>query len=315
MAEFRLGATSDKLWNQIEFLDFLSKNQNGHIVLRMDPEAICLENLGLYKILDCFVFSQVDIYTENPLESHSKYNIIHIKGNRWLKQTPDIDSTLHCWNQEKVFFCLFGRPTAARLGIASHLLAKHQDKSLIHFSANIDDNNLDQFELDKLLHYHNASVKHAGMLIDRLPLLLSSSAGYTSYQGYFYDDPLTNFYKSILIDLVVESHVAGNTFYPTEKTTRAILLKKPFIAFASQNFLDHLHQLGFKTFCNYWSEDYDGYQGRDRYTRILYLLDSLSQKSTKELVDIYNDMQSVLNYNYDLLKNCGFNENNVKPIL
>ena len=61
--------------------------------------------------------------------------------------------------------------------------------------------------------------------------------------------------------------------------------------------------MGFKTFCNFWSEEYDGYQGRDRYVKILELIDTLAKKSIKELDDMYASMQHILKHNYDLLIN------------
>jgi hypothetical protein len=315
MSKFRLAATSDKIWNREELIVFLNKNQRQEIKIEIDPEAVCLEHLGLYKILDCFEFSEVSIYTENPLECHDKYKIVFWRANPWLQMRPNIDSSLHCWTGKKIFFCLFHRPTASRLGLASNLLACHAEKSYIHFSTDTSDDSLIQFELDKLLEYHSPSIKHAGTLIDQLPLLLAPRDRYTYNQGYFFDDPLTNFYREILIDVVVESHVAGNTFYPTEKTARAIWLKKPFIMFASQNFLDHMHQMGFKTFCNYWSEDYDGYQGRERYRKIIQLLDDIAKKSASELQDMYQHMQGILEHNYNLLKHKTYNEDNIKKIV
>jgi hypothetical protein len=73
--------------------------------------------------------------------------------------------------------------------------------------------------------------------------------------------------------------------------------------FASRNYLDYLHQMGFQTFCNYWSEEYDGYEGRDRFLKILELIDSLSQLSIQELDNMYKDMQHILDHNYQLLMN------------
>jgi hypothetical protein len=314
MHEFRLAATSNKIWNQIELVDFLSKNQNQHIVIRMDPEAICLNNLKLYKILDCFRFSRVDIHTENPLEEHSQYNIIINKQNPWLLKKEHVATDLHVWSREKIFFCLFGRPTASKLGLCSYLLEHYKHLSHLHFSADLSDNNIIQFELDKLLEYHYSSILTAGNLIRHLPLLLSAKDGYTAFEGYYFDDPLTDFYKDILVDIVSESHATGNTFYPTEKTTRPIWMKKPFVVFASKNYLDHLHQLGFKTFCDFWPENYDGFADRERYVRILSLIDFIASKSIKELEQMYVDMQSILQHNYELLCEQKYNVNNIEKI-
>jgi hypothetical protein len=303
---FTIAGTGDKLWNISDLTQYLCANQNSVVDLKVNPEAICLQNLGVYDLLDCFKFQQVNLYTNNPLEKHFKYNILYKENYVWFDQQMPIDKTLHVWNQQKIFYCLFGRPTAGRLGLASYLLEHHAQQSLIHFSAVTDVDNLEQFELNKLLSYRQQSIGEAGKLINQLPLLLSGPERYTAFNGYDYTDPLTNFYRDIFVDIVVESHVAGKTFYATEKTVRPMLLKKPFIVFASKDYLDYLHQMGFLTFYEFWSEHYDGFEGRDRFGLILDLLDSLATKSLSELNSMYNSMQHILNHNYDLIINGKF---------
>lgn len=298
---FKLGCTSDKIWNLQELIAYLVAQQNKVVDIIIYPEAVCLEYIGLYKILDQFSFKSVNIYTQNPFEYSSKYNLVKT-ANHWIKKQETIDTKLHNWNLNKKFFCLFGRPTAARLGIAGYLNSHYKEQSLIHFSANLEVDNLIQFELDKLLSYRTNSIYEAGQIINSLPILLSSPDRYTFNQGYYFDDPLTNFYQDILIDIVVESHVIGNTFFPTEKTFRPMWLKKPFIIFASRDYLVYLRQMGFRTFNDFWDEDYDGYEATDRFKKILKLLDALAKKSIKELESMYRNMQYTLDHNYQLLK-------------
>jgi len=299
---FKLGCTSDKIWNLLEFVQYLVDNQHKSIDIVIYPEAVDLSMLGVYRLLDMFKFEQVNIHTYNPFEISNRYNII-LNSNSWLKKQEIINKDLHNWNLKKKFFCFFHRPTASRLGLAGHLFVHHRENSLIHFSADLDVDNLIQFELDKLLTYRPDSIKDAGTLINCLPILLAPSDQYTHNQGYYFNDPLTNFYQDILIDVVVESHVLGITFFPTEKTTRPMWLKKPFIVYGSRNYLDYLHQMGFRTFSDFWNEDYDGYEGPERFNRIIKLLDQLSKKSTTELVQMYLDMTYTLDHNYNLLKN------------
>lgn len=300
---FRISGVSDRLWNQREFIQYLVQHQNSTIDLHIDPEATCLRTIGVYDLLDCFKFQQVNIYTNNPLEQHHYYNVISVKNYSWFNKfnIQEIDSALHAWDERKIFYCLFGRPTASRLGLAGYLESNYSSHTLLHFSATLDDDNLTQFELDKLLQYRHQSIQDAGNVISRLPILLSSPDRYTAFNGYDYTDPLTQFYQHILIDIVVESHVSGKTFYATEKTVRPMLLKKPFIVFASKDYLDYLHQMGFKTFCNYWDENYDGFDTRDRFIKILKLIDSIAAMPKDELKSMYKDMQSVLDHNYNLL--------------
>lgn len=294
---FMISCTSDKIWNLTDLIGFLVDNQNSDIKLDITPEAICLTNLGLYDLLDKFTFTNVTIHTWNPFEQHSRYNI-KVKGaNFWFKRIAEISTELQTWNLSRRFLCFYHRPTAARLGLAAHLWNKHNDTSLIHFSAT----DAVDFELDKLLQWNVNAAADAGKMLQHLPLLQGSPAGYTKFAGYHYTDNLTNLYRDILIDVVVESHVAGQTFFPTEKTIRPILLKKPFIIFGSRDYLAYFRQMGFRTFGDFWNEEYDGYEAADRYIRICDLLDDLSRKSIDELEKMYWDMQYTLDYNYNLL--------------
>lgn len=309
MKQFVVSCTSDKIWNYLELIKFLVCNQNKEITLKLVPEAVCLANLGLYDILNCFEFTRVTIITQNPIENHDRYTIIKKKFFNWFEQIPVIDTNLHTWNKNKIFYCLFGRPTASRLGLCSHLYKNYKNKSHLHFSATTDQDELIQIELDKLLKYNVSCIEPVGTLINQLPLLLSSSELYTATNGYNFSDPLTNFYKDIFVDILSESHVSGTTFYPTEKTVRAMWVKKPFIIFASKNYLDYLHQMGFRSFGDFWSEDYDGYDGKDRFIRMLTLIDNLANTPISKLEQMYWDMQYTLDHNYNLLKNQNYNVN------
>lgn len=308
MSTFTVSCTSDKIWNYNDLLNFLIVHQHSSINLQIEPEAICLTNIGLYNLLDKFTFNQVTINTCNPLETHPKYNIVRHRVC-WLTKIEKINPKLHAWNKSKIFYCLFGRPTASRLGLAGYIFAHHFGVSHLHFSATLGDDELVHYELDKLLTYRTSSIKDAGDIINHLPLLLSSPEKYTKYNGYDYNDPLTNLYQDIFVDILSESHVAGNTFFPTEKTVRPIWLKKPFIVFGSKNYLDYLHQMGFRTFCDFWPEAYDSYEGRDRFIKIIELIDYLANKSVNELEKMYWDMQYTLDHNYNLLLNQTYNTN------
>ncbi len=305
---YYLGCTSDKIWNYTSLIEFLVNNQEKDIVIELQPEAICVHNLGLYKILDLFQFSKVTILTNNPLENHPKYEIVHKPFDIWFNK-QDIDVNLHQWNRIKKFYCLFGRPTAGRLGLGSYINKHYSKDAHIHFSFSTSNDTLHHYELDKLLTYRVESIDDVGNIVSKFPITLSSTEKYTAFDGYDYTDPLTKFYKDIFVDIVVESHVSGKTFFPTEKTLRPMWLKKPFIMFASKDYLCYLRQMGFRTFSDFWDEDYDGYEGRGRFSKILKLIDSIAGKSYEELEEMYWDMQYTLDYNYNVLKNRNWSTN------
>lgn len=300
--------TNDRLWKLDEFLSFLKENQGQSIKLDINPEAINLKEIGLYKILDLFEFESVTISTCNPFEFHSKYTIICRKKNNFLEEKVVINPALHRWTKDKIFLTMYHRPTAGRLGLAGHLFANHNDISHIHFSASSSLDELELYEMNKLLTYNLASIVDVGKMIPNMPLEIASSQYYSKF-GYMsnFDSTLREHYQQILIDVVGETHVLGDTFFPTEKTTRPIWLKKPFIMFASRNYLDYLHQLGFKTFNDFWSEEYDGYEARNRFVKILELINNLAKKPIVELEKMYWDMQPILDHNYNLLLNQNYN--------
>jgi hypothetical protein len=312
---FVISGVNDKLWNQYEFIKYLVDNQHNSIELDIVSEAIDLENLGVYKLLDLFEFEQVIINTWNPLEKHSRYKIKFQGSTFWftkndlngLRYVVDIDPNLHYWDQKKTFMCLYHRPTAGRLGLAGHLYQNYIDQSIIHFSVDTNINSLMNFEFDKLLSYDVDSVVPAANLLKSLPILQSSRERHTKYNGYDYADPLTALYKSILVDIVGETHVLGETFFPTDKTTRPMLLKKPFISFASRDHMAYLRQMGFQTFHDFWDEDYDGFETRDRLLKMHQVIADIANRPVNELVDMYKQMQPILDHNYNLLMSQSYN--------
>ena len=229
-----------------------------------------------------FEFEEVHIHTWNPLEQHSKYHV-HLKSdNFWFNRIAKIDPALHDWDLSRRFLCFYHRPTAARLGLAGYLKQHYSQHSTIHFSTTTDPDNITQFEFDKLLDYDVDSVAPAAQLLKELPLLQNSATGYTTTQGYFYNDPLTQMYKHTLIDVVVESHVAGRTFFPTEKTIRPMVGNRPFIVYGPKNYLANLKQKGFQTFESLWDESYDHLEGQARWQAMSALIDHLINLPTSQ---------------------------------
>ena len=66
--------------------------------------------------------------------------------------------------------------------------------------------------------------------------------------------------------------------------------------------------MGFKTFYEFWDEDYDGFEGKEKYLRILKLIDSIAKKSILELLDMYNSMQYILEHNANLILTQTYNK-------
>ena len=67
--------------------------------------------------------------------------------------------------------------------------------------------------------------------------------------------------------------------------------------------------MGFKTFFEYWDEEYDGYGPRIKFQKIIKLIDDLSNKPKSELYSMYQSMQPILEHNYNLLVSKTYNRN------
>lgn len=308
IAKFVLHCNNDQIWNLTELIHFLSSQQHQSIIIQLNPEAICLYNLGLYDILDAFEFKSVTIETFNPFEQHTLYQIKYLRSNVFIQEQPSIPAELHSWTGNKIFYACYGRPTAGRLGLASYLRANYKDISHLHFSVKPTLDNLPLFELNKLFTWSPIDAAQAASMTAEMPMTIATLDNYDKNR-YNYADPLTQEYQQSLVDIVVEAHVIGNTFFPTEKTTRPMWLKKPFILFGTRNYLVYLRQMGFRTFSDFWDEDYDGYEAADRFKRIKTLIDTIASKPLNELMRMYDDMQYTLDHNYNLLMTQTYKKN------
>lgn len=313
MKEFTVSPSDHSIWNRLEFEKFLIDNQGTDIHIFVQGEGCDCQVIGLYDLLDAFKFESVTITTCNLLETHNKYNIDI--SNTAFKFFDNEQNTyryqnLHIWNFEKVFGIFYNRPLWHRIGLMSHMYVAHRDKTLINFRSNpmeIDQRKL--FELDQLFVNHPESARKFLNSYEQLPMMLKDHDDYTKHATtIMHTDQLCEFYPKILIDIVAETFTSGRTFFTTEKTVRSMFLKKPMIVMGSKNHLLYLRQMGFRTFGDFWDETYDGFEGRDRYIRILNLIDNLSTMSMEKLETMYWDMQYTLDYNYNLLITQSYNK-------
>jgi hypothetical protein len=309
--EFTIIPADNFIWNRKELLDFLILNQGQSIEISTNNEGCCATAVGLYEILDQFRFEAVKIKTANPLETHRVYNI-EINHGSYLYVNNHVDSKYHTWNQHYYFGTVYARPLWHRIGIATHLKTQHPKKSAVGFIA--DSNNIDKrslFEIQQLWNNDPATTADFLNKADTLPWRHSMIGQYrpTSHNSSDYIDETLDLYQNFLIDIVAESFTSGNCFYSTEKTVRPMALKKPFISMAAGNHLNYLRQMGFKTFNDFWSEEYDGFAEANRYAKILTLINEIAKKSIDELSIMYQKMQPILDHNYNLLLSKKYNKN------
>ena len=301
---FVIDAIDSKIWNWYELVAFLVAKQGRHVRLEIQ-EGLCLEAAGVYQLLDLFKFKSVGISTLNMVEQHDRYKVkLNPACLDYFKLSTEVDyQNYHIWNKKKVFGAIYARPVWSRMGLASHLYNKHLEKSMINFRTDVNASTQRKtFELTQLFEVDSTSTENFMTMQEKLPILIDDKDTYTlGGTAQSHTDQLKNFYANFLIDIVAETYTNGRSFYVTEKTTRPMLMKKPFIVHGSKCFLIHLRQMGFRTFNDFWNEDYDGYSPDIKYHKILQLIDHLATLDLTQLDAMYKNMQTVLDHNYNLL--------------
>ena len=297
------------IWNQNEFIRFLIANHGKQILIDTHEEGVCLQSAGVYQLLENFGATDVIIRTNNPLEQNSQYVINVVNPWKFFKVVDKNYQHYHIWNNNKIFGCLYNRPLWYRIGLAAEMQSKYSDISLINFRSTPHD--VDQqrlFEIQQLFEQAPHSLDKFCQIKHTWPKQLESTDSYTvGNTTNAHTDQLASFYPEFLIDLVAETWAQGRCFFPTEKIIRPMLLKKPMIVMGSQDSLGYLQQMGFKTFYEFWDEDYDGFADNNRYHKILDLIDWISTQSMDTLVDMYHCMQPILDHNYNLLMSQTYN--------
>lgn len=106
--------------------------------------------------------------------------------------------------------------------------------------------------------------------------------------------------QSALWHLVTETVFYYDKLHLTEKIFKPIVARRPFILVAASGNLGYLKSYGFKTFDRWIDESYDNEPDPDR--RIAMIVDQvekLCQLPPEELELMYQEMQEILDYNFD----------------
>lgn len=305
--KFVVDPSDSGIWNRVQLEKFLVDNQYTDIYLTISEGPDC-DAIGLFELLDLYEFKTVRVETFNAIQlPHANYSIVDSPNKFYFFETIKTDDAqykeYHQWNKNKIFSVFYNRPSWHRIGLASYMQTQHKNKTLMNFRYDPQDQDCrNQFDLNQLFVHDPVSVTMFGNCQDQFPVRLESADGYTKGASTeTHTDQLCKFYSHALIDIVAETFINGTTFFATEKTVRPMLLKKPFIAMAAQDHLLYLRQMGFRTFSDFWDEDYDGVADGNRYKKILKLIDTLAAKSVNELDQMYKSMQNILDHNYSLL--------------
>lgn len=309
--------TSDGLvWNYDDrVVDLLiAAQREQQVVIDLNGEGPCLHSLNLIPKLErlCQEFNwpkeKFLIKTCNILEDRKLWpmsidvnGLVEIRQGQQLQYIPNKHIQKH-------FGIFIGRSNSFRLWLTSLLYNSYQDTSKITFHYDYrSDFHRDNLGIDRLL----PELDDIGRLDEIANLVKSSPIGnsptYPILCPQNFD--VIKQYDQVFLDVACETYFTGNTFFPTEKTWRAIISKTPFVTQGPIGFLKNLKRLGFKTFNQYWPEEYDVSGGALRLYEIKNVIDLVGSYSLQELNSMYQDMLPILEHNKNV-----FNELTFKKI-
>ena len=203
---------------------------------------------------------------------------------------------------KKVFGLFIGRGNAPRLALSAYLYHNYHNKSLqtYHYDKNVEFHR-NNIGIERLLtDQPDTNLIQIAEFLEQCPLkIVDEEITYPIFQHNYTE--LRKHYQDFFVEIVCESYFSGQTFYPTEKTWRAVTMKTPFIIQGPQNFLTNLKKLGFKTFSDFWDEGYSEDPSSHQPIEIKKVIDYLAHKTQDEIYSMYQMMQEILDHNYQRL--------------
>ena len=109
--------------------------------------------------------------------------------------------------------------------------------------------------------------------------------------------------------IIVESIYIGNVFFPTEKIFKALIAGIPFVCIATQNFLQGVRDLGFRTYNELWDESYDTIEDDEhRFKSIGELVIQLENfdwtANRDKLIEIANHNKLQMTHTSEIFADC-----------
>jgi hypothetical protein len=321
-----------KVWRKDLILQYLHNcNQNNcNAVLDFILEGPCCHANGLYRLLDNFceqtgyAQQRITIRTGNMLEHHDSYIIVRVpeywyevhRIQEWLIDNPQNLGT----TPTKHFGHFIGKSNWARLWIAALLDVRYKKQTLQTFHSKLHGHYLnkehtgitDYLGLEDAVKFHcdilpaviDFLVSCPRLIKDDLEIIRNTKNSVIVQEDFYPIQHPANlniikYYQHTFVDIVNETHTVGDCFFITEKTWRAIVARRPFIIMGNADFLKNLKKLGFETFEQFWSEEYDNYGQANRIQTILPVLEYISNLTTDQMCAILKKMKPILDHNYN----------------
>ena len=130
-----------------------------------------------------------------------------------------------------------------------------------------------------------------------LPLVLDNP----NFSRYPMDrgETVTHLYDDSLINIVNETYFFSNVIHITEKTYKPIAFMQPFVLLGAPGSLQHIKDMGFKTFGEFWDEGYDNEKDhKKRFNMIIEVLKNIASWPEEVKIDFTYAVKNIVEYNF-----------------
>lgn len=263
---------------------------NETVLLHTQHEGISLRSSGVLEVIDKWVIgtnrnpNSVQIHTPNQIEKipYKFSNVLnkypHFFNPKQLKYNQSYTSIDP---SAQLFGFFIGRYNSIRNAIARDIIDSYRQYFLMSVM------NADRLETK---YWWDPDIEAIGSIDNT-----SINDQYNSIKST--NQSLLQFYSKFQIELAIETVTQGESFFPTEKTIRPIMGSKPFLVYATVGFLQNFRNLGFRTFSELWSEEYDQHDGLTRWHKIKEVIDQIIEQGYD-----CNLANNIVKYNHEHLQ-------------
>jgi hypothetical protein len=138
--------------------------------------------------------------------------------------------------------------------------------------------------------------------INKLPLVLDGETD-TNKMCQDFEDLNRPYYQNSLVSIITETNYNSDEVTLTEKSFKPSKEKHPFIIVGAPGTLQALKDMGFKTFSEFWDENYDNIiSPRHRMAAIISVFKEISSWNNDQIRDFRRRVKPILDHNYETLK-------------
>lgn len=247
--------------------------------------------------------------TNTILNEHGKYEFNGIRNKNTLMTYDDLESSK---NRNKKALILNRRIAPHRIITLSLLesdnLLNEVDYS-IDFDMYYDPNSLGKDLMvgnsyDGQLYLKDTNIKNK--MLHGLYKLQKKGKSTVDYEdingvwGFGFEDK--RIYMNTYFSVITETLFYENGYYISEKTFKGIAHLHPFVVVGKPGILRYLKKLGFKTFSDFWSEEYDNIEDdSDRMIELNRVISSLIKKTNEEWDSLNEQIIPILKHNRETL--------------